>query len=168
MISPELLRRYEFFAGFDHRQLDDLAMAAEEASVHADHWFFEEGETLSNFFLLVEGSIALTHNVPDRNVKQTTTMQLTGNMAMEPISIGTLGEREVFGWSAIIPPHKSTAGMQALTDCRVFTFDMEKLRPSLNGNCVFGQLITMKAAQIIRERLRMRRIELLGDYLQTA
>jgi len=35
MISPELLRRYQFFAGFSHEQLALLAMSADEHSVGA-------------------------------------------------------------------------------------------------------------------------------------
>jgi CRP-like cAMP-binding protein len=164
MISPELLRRHRFFAGFSHEQLDELAMAADDAFVSAKHWFFHEGETLTHFFLLLEGSVALTHNIPDRNARQTTAMHLTGNLITRTVNIGTLGEQEVFGWSALIPPNESTAGAQALTACRVVAFDTMQLRPTLEDNCSFGHLLTLKTAQIIRERLRMRRIESLTDY----
>jgi CRP-like cAMP-binding protein len=168
MISPELLRRHRFFAGFSHEQLDELAMAADDASISTNHWIFLEGEILTQFFLLLEGSVTLTQNIPDRKARQTTAMHVTGNLTTRVVNIGTLTEQEILGWSALIPPNKSTAGAQAMTECRVISFDMVRLRRILEQNCSFSHLMTLKAAQIIRERLRMRRIELLGDYVQGA
>ncbi len=168
MVSPELLRRHTFFSGFTFDQLDILAMAAEEMTVPAKHWFFHEGEKLDQFFFLLSGSVMLTYNIPDPNKHQTTAMQLTGNMITKPISIGTLGEQEMFGWSALIPPNVSTAGAKAATDCRTINFSMAKLRLAIEDNCCFGHLLTLKTAQTVRERLRMRRIESLVDYAQKA
>jgi CRP-like cAMP-binding protein len=164
MISPELLRRYSFFSGFSFDQLDELAMAADDAPVRASHWFFEEGQVINHFYFLVEGAVTLTQNIPDRSVRQPANGHIMGDMLTTPISVGTLGEQEMFGWSALIPPNVSTAGAQAATDCQVIAFDTIKLRPALEANCGFGHLLTMKTAQIIRERLRMRRIESLIDY----
>lgn len=164
MVSPELLRRYPFFSGFAFEQLDELAMVADELAVPARHWFFQEGDTLDTFFLLLEGSVCLTHNIPDHNALQTMTMQITGNMITVPVAIGTLNHHELFGWSALIPPNTSTAGAQAATDCRVITFDAAQLRPILEADCRFSYLVTLKAAQVIRERLRMQRIESLADH----
>ena len=167
MISPEILRRYPFFSGFTFEQLDELAMAAEDTSVPAGHWFFHEGETLNQFFFLMEGSVTLTHEIPDHNVHQSITMQLTGNLVTKPISIGTLGEQEMFGWSALIPPHNSTAGAQATSHCKTISFNTLQLQPALDANCGFSHLLTLKMAQVIRERLRMRRIESLVEYSET-
>ena len=41
MISPELLRRYPFFAELTHEQLVALAMTADEFEFAADHKFFQ-------------------------------------------------------------------------------------------------------------------------------
>ena len=163
MISPELLRRNSFFSCFSHAQLDELALAADDLHVDAEHRFFVEGEPLTHFFLLQEGSVALTIKVPDRNVRQTVAMHVMGDFITREIAVGNLGKHDVFGWSALIPPNESTSGSQALVPCHVISFDTRQLRPAMQKDCGFRQLLTLKAAQILRERLRMRRIESLVD-----
>ena len=46
MISPELIRRYSFFAGLNQDYLGTLAKYADERSVQAGHCFFGEGAEL--------------------------------------------------------------------------------------------------------------------------
>jgi CRP-like cAMP-binding protein len=168
MISPEILRRYPFFSCFSHVQLDELALAAGDLHVAAEHRFFAEGESLTHFFLLQEGAVALTIKVPDRKARQTVAMHVMGDFITREVAVGNLGKHDVFGWSALIPPNESTAGAQALVPCHVISFDTRKLRPALQKDCGFRQLLTLKAAQILRERLRMRRIESLVDDVEYA
>jgi len=168
MISPELLRRYPFFSCFTHEQLDELAMAGDEFSVAADHCFFEEGDSLTRLFLLQEGTVALTVNVPDRNGRNSIVNHLTGDLITQKVKVGTLGKQDIFGWSALVPPHESTAGAQAVEPCQVIAIDIGQLRPQLKKDPQFNHLLTLKVAQIIRERLQMRRIESLGGYVDYA
>ena len=164
MVSVELLRRYPFFAGLNYEQLRVLAMAADEHSVDPEHTFVHEEESLSNFFLLLEGTAALSIKIPDREVKQSNNNHITGDFITRDITVGTLGAGEIFGWSALIPPHEPTASAKALKPCRVVSFSTEKLQQPMAEDCSFGHAMTLRAAQIIRERLRGRRIELLAEY----
>jgi CRP-like cAMP-binding protein len=164
MISPELLRRYPFFAGFSHEQLAVLAMSADEHSVGAEHTFFHEGENLSDFFLLLEGTAVLTIKIPDRDVEQINNNHITGGFITRDINVGTLGASEVFGWSALVPPNEPTASAKALTPCRVVVFNTEKLQQTMDEDCIFGYAMMLKVAQLVRERLRNRRIESLAEY----
>jgi CRP/FNR family cyclic AMP-dependent transcriptional regulator len=164
MISPELLRRYPFFAGFSHEQLAVLAMSADERSVGAEHTFFHEGENLSDFFLLLEGTAVLTIKIPDREAKQTNNSHITGDFITRDINVRTLGASEVFGWSALVPPNEPTASVKALTPCRVVVFNTEKLQQTMDEDCIFGYTLMLKVAQLIRKRLRNRRIESLAEY----
>ncbi len=159
MISPEILRRHPFFSCFSHVQLDELAVAADDLHVAAEHRFFVEGEPLTHFFFLQEGSAALTISVPDRNARQTVAMHVMGDFITRDVTVGSLGKHDIFGWSALIPPNESTAGAHALVPSHVISFDTRQLRPAMQKDCGFRQLLTLKAAQVLRERLRMRRIE---------
>jgi CRP-like cAMP-binding protein len=69
----------------------------------------------------------------------------------------------VFGWSALIPSHEATAGAQALTPCRTIALDCEKLQPIFEEDRNLAYLMTLKAAQIVRGRLRDIRIETLAE-----
>lgn len=163
MISIELLRRYPFFAGFTHEQIDDLARVAEEESVPTGHQFIFEGERLTNFYLVLEGTVGIITKVPDREVEQSLTRQITNNLITRDVTVSTVGEGEIFGWSAIIPPNLSTAYVKSLTPCRVLAFDYQELLQNIDGDCCFGHQLTLKAAQTIRARLRDGRIENLAE-----
>jgi CRP-like cAMP-binding protein len=163
MISVEMLRRYPFFAGFTREQIDDLARVAEEESVLAGHKFVSEGEQLTNFYLVLEGTVGIIIKVPDREYKQSLTRQITNNLITRDVTVSSVGEGEIFGWSALIPPNRSTAKVKALTDCRLLDFDYQQLQPIIDEDCCFGHLLTLKAAQVVRGRLRDRRVENLVD-----
>jgi len=164
MVAIELLRRYPFFAGFTREQIDDLARVAVEESVLAGHQFVHEGERLTNFFLVLEGTVGINIKVPDREIEQSLTRQITNDLITRDVKVSTVGEGEVFGWSALIPPNRSTANVKALTSCRVLVFDYQELQPIIDEDCCFGHLLTMKAAQTIRDRLRDKRVEMVVEF----
>jgi CRP-like cAMP-binding protein len=163
MISTELIRRYPFFAGFSHDQLGALAKVADEMTVEAGYYFFREGDELNTYYLVIDGTIAIVIGIPDRDVEQSLTGQLKDDLIYKDITASTVGVGDVFGWSALIPPHASTASAKAATFCRVVAFDSKKLRPILEADDYFAYLMTLKAAQIIRSRLRDKRIESLAE-----
>jgi len=165
MISPELLRRYPFFAGLSHEHLVTLANAAEEISVETGHTFFQEEDKLNHFYLLIKGSVGINIPVPDREAKQNVSGQLLGELKTKNIIITTVGTGGVFAWSALIPPYKATAGATALTDCHVVAFDAEKLLMLFQEQTDFGYLMSVKAGQLVRDRLRDLRIESLASYV---
>lgn len=163
MVPLELLRRYPFFAGFTRDQLDDLARVAEEITVEADHQFISEGERLTRFYLVLEGTIGIIIKIPDREYVQTLTRQITNDLITRDVTVSTVAEGEVFGWSALIPPNLATAIVKSLTPSRVMAFDYKQLQPIIAEDCCFGHLLTLKAAQIIRDRLRDAHIESLAE-----
>lgn len=163
MISVELLRRYPFFAGFNYDQLSDLARVGEKKTVDAGQYFLHEGEELSSFYFVLEGTVAITLEVPDRTVVQQLSNQITGHLINTELTVSTVEKGYLFGWSALIPPNISTANAKAFTSCRVVEFDCQGLRRYIEQDCCFGHLLTLKAAQVIRERLRDRRVESLAE-----
>jgi CRP-like cAMP-binding protein len=163
MVPIELVRRYPFFAGFDRDQVADLARVAEEISVQPGHEFIHEGDHISTFFLVLEGKVGITLNVTDRGMKQSLTRQITNNLITKDVTVSTVGVGEMFGWSALVPPNLSTANAKALTPCRVMVFDYHMLQPFIDEDCCFGHMLTLKAARVIRERMRDQRMEMLVE-----
>ncbi len=164
MISPELLRRYPFFAGLTPEHLVILANAAEEISVEAGHTLFKEDEKLDYFYLLVKGSVAIGIPVPDREARQNVSGQLLGELKTKDVTISTVGTGDVFAWSALIPPYTATASGTTLTECHVVAFNAVKLLQLFEEKPDFGYLMSVKAGQLIRNRLRDLRIESLAAY----
>lgn len=162
MISPELIRRYPFFAGLSTDQIVTLANVAEEVSVEEGHYFFHEGEEICCFDIVVEGAVGIVMELPDGDIEQKISGQLTGQLATKTEVLSTIGPGEMFAWSALIEPHITTASGKALTPCRVLKFDCRQLRETFQQDCRFGYLMMQKAAQVIRDRLRDTRIESLA------
>ena len=162
MISIESIRRYPFFSGLNLDQMTILAKVAQEIQAEAGESFFREGDELDKFYLVVEGSVDIAIGVTDPKKQHSVADQITNNFDLADVSVSTVGIGEIFGWSALIPPHHSTASAVASKSCRVLAFDCEQLRPILAKDCHFALIMTRKAAQVVRNRLRDMHVESLA------
>jgi len=163
MISPELLRRFAFFAGLSRDQITTLAGFAQECSLDADEYVFRQGEELDHFYLVLDGRVDILIGVPDRAKKNPFSAQLTGDIDMVDVTVSSVQPGEVFGWSGLVPPHYSTASARASGDSRVVSFDCKALMEVFEKDNCFGFLMTQKIAHVIRERLRDFRVESLAS-----
>jgi CRP-like cAMP-binding protein len=162
MVSAELLRRYPFFAGLSHERIVDLSKIADELSVDEGYNFFHEEDELDRFYLVLEGAVAIVFELPERDVKHKISEQFAREMKTIDVTVSTVGTGDVFGWSGLVPPHKATAGAKSLTACRVVALECGKLRDLFEEDYQFGFLMTRRAAQVMRDRLRDLRIESLA------
>lgn len=162
MVSPQLIRRYPFFAGLTHDQISTLAKAATEDTVAAGHYFFRAGDKLNDLYFVIDGRINIVIGVPVHNENNNTANVIMGDLVTEDITVSTIGPGELFAWSALIPPHRSTAGAVAGTSCRVVSFASEDLFTIFRNDCNFGYLMLEKVAGVIRQRLRDMHIQSLA------
>jgi len=159
MLAVRMIRWSPFFIGLSDEQVAHIARVTEEMDVEAGSWFFSEGEELDTFYLVQEGAVDITIGIPDRNHEHKYVDQITRHMKMEQITVCTIIVGEIFGWSAIIPPHESTASAIAKTPCRVIGVNYSALQPVLDDDCDFAYKLAIKAAQTVRGRLRAMRVE---------
>ena len=162
MVSTELLRRYQFFSGLGRDNLNTLAKISDEISLEADQYFFQEEEELKHFYLILEGAVGIIFKLPERGVKHKISEQFSRDLKTRDLLLSTVGSGDVFGWSGIVPPYKATAGAKAITPCRVIAIESQELAGIFEEDYHFGYLMTQKAAQVIRDRLRDLRIEYLA------
>ncbi len=147
MVSPELLRRYSFFGGLSMDHIVELAKVASEIDVEEGGFFFHEGDDLNFLYLVVDGDVEILVELVEKGIEIVTSVVVPG---------------EVFGWSALLPPHTATASAKAKTDCRLVAFDCIPLRQQFEADSYFGFVITQRLAQVMRERLNALRIESLA------
>jgi len=147
VISPELVRRYTFFAGLNLDQITALAKAADEVAAPMGAYFYKEGEELCYCFILRQGQVGIVVQLP--------------RLKKEVIT-STLGPGDMFGWAGLVPPHRTTACAKALTTCQVLRFDCCALRPGFEKDCQFGFVMMERVAQVMGERLRDTRMETLA------
>jgi CRP-like cAMP-binding protein len=163
MISPELIRRYPFFGGLSNDHIVALANAGEEIAVSDGEQLFKEGDTLDAFYLLLEGEVLITMDIPDRGKEQPVSKQLTGEkLHTREVETGVIEEGQVFAWSAIVPPYEATANGKANGGCKLIAFDAAGLREAIEQDYHLGYLLSQRAAQVLRQRMQSLRIESLA------
>lgn len=148
MISPEILRRYPFFAGLDGDILKQIAMFSNEHAYDVDDWLFEEGDDAEHLFIVREGAVKLTIAV--------------GEAADRVEEVSTHGTGEVVGWSALVQPFVFTLGAQALVPTTVVTIDADKLRILLDENPKAGYRLLQNLTMVIGERLGNLRVQFIS------
>ncbi|MBN1285668.1 MAG: Crp/Fnr family transcriptional regulator [Anaerolineae bacterium] len=147
MVSPELLRRYPFFAGLSEEQLKSIAMIAEEEDYETDDFIFEQGEESDALFVITEGEVAILINVDDEGEEQE---ELTA-----------LPAGSMLAWSALVPPYTLTAsGVANTTPTKVLAIDAEELRELFDEDCGLGYLILQQVVKVMRERMSQTRTQL--------
>jgi CRP-like cAMP-binding protein len=162
MVSPELLRRYPFFGGLSMGEISLLAQMGEEITVKNGHYFFKEDETLDHFYLNVAGAIAIVMQLPAKGVVHSISKQYLREYETNDVVVSAVGPGEIFGWSGMVEPFTATAAAKATTDCQVVQFNRRKLWDAFHDNYHFGYIMSQKAAQVIRDRLKDLRIESLA------
>ncbi len=162
MVTPEKLRRYPFFACLTLDQIGILAEAGEELSVEAGHSFFREGDELKSLFFVLKGNVDITLEIPDRSVVPDLSRQILGNLIFRDATVSSASPGQIFAWSALLPPHVSTANATARVPSRVIAFDCEELKLAFQEDCLFANVMLKKIAVVIRQRLRDMRIQSLA------
>jgi CRP-like cAMP-binding protein len=162
MISPEIIRRYPFFAGLSNEQIITLAEDTEEKNVKEGYVFFKENDVLKSFYLVLDGTVGIVIEIPDHDVKQTVSDQLTGELKTKDIVLSTVSSGNIFGFPALIPPHEANACAKAFAPCQVVEFNCTELLKEFDKDCRFGYLMTQRVAQLAVERLRDLRVETLA------
>ena len=166
MISPEILRRYPFFSRLDMEQLTKLAQLANEKILESEHYFYHEEEELNQFYLVIEGAVAIVFELPEREVEHKISDQYFRKLQTKDVVISTIGPGELFGWAGLVTPHCANAGAKSLTACRVIEFNRQDLMKEFDKDPRFGYIMIQKAAEAISQRLRDLRIESLAYVLE--
>jgi CRP/FNR family cyclic AMP-dependent transcriptional regulator len=152
MISPEVLRRFTFFAGLEADVFKSLAMTGEEIAVGTGEWLFEEGADAEALYLILEGTVDLKINVNEAGTEQA--------------DLCTLVAGDVTGWSALVEPYAYTLGAVAMSEAKVARLDGAQLRALMEEQPEVGYTLMHRVAQAIAQRLtnlRVRFVSLIGS-----
>lgn len=148
MVSPELLRRFPFFAGLTDEEIKSMAMISEEETYEANTFVFRERDKAKKLFVLMEGTVDIMVDTDEEGLQHET--------------VSTLTPGDVFCWSAVVEPYILTASGFAATPVSVIAVDGAGLRAMFELDCYLGYNILQKAAQVISSRLKGTRIQMLS------
>ncbi len=155
MISPEVLRRFPLFVDQSYYMLDEIAMLSKEIFIPTDEWLFHENDDANNFYLILEGEIALTLYLHSKGIGKhlKTTSALT--------------KGQIFGWSSLVPPHHYKMGALAETDSKLLEIDGKALRQLFDDNPEYGYPFMKKIAEEISDRLEYKIIQVLSMVIES-
>lgn len=151
MISPELLRRYPFFAGLTADHLRGIAMISEEVAYPPQTLIFKEGEEARYLYVLVEGEVELLYS--GNNV---------GLIA--DAYVGSVVKGEVFGISTMALPFLLTASARSEGPVQTIQIEAAGLRAMCEVDHGMGYILMQHLAQALTQRLHETRVQLAAAY----
>lgn len=144
MISPEMLRRYPYFAKVSGESLKSVAMIAEEKHVPAGTVMFNEGDPATELNIIVKGEVNIEY--------------ILGSG--EHRTVDTLVDGDILAWSALIEPYKTTAVGTTAKDVQLISIDAGRLRDLCEGDPQLGYQLTTQVAKLLAHRLEGARVQL--------
>jgi CRP-like cAMP-binding protein len=150
MVSPELLRRFQFFGFMNDSELKAVAMIAEEVVFERGQALFAIGQPAEALYLLMDGSVELHYVVTDEFDPQ-----LRKEFYLSDISPG-----EMCGISALIEPHQYTSSARAAGLSRAIRIESAALRALCEVDPKLAYGLMRQAAKVAVERLHDTRVQL--------
>jgi CRP/FNR family cyclic AMP-dependent transcriptional regulator len=144
MISPELLRRYPYFAKVGEESLKKVAMLAEETTARASAALFHEGDKSEKLYIIVDGEVDLQYTLGSGELR----------------TVDTLVAGDLMMWSALVEPYRSTATGSVKKDTKLIAIDGTKLRDLCEQDHDLGYRMLLSLTQLLATRLEGARVQL--------
>ncbi len=142
------LQKMEFTRGLAPRHIEKLAEMAFEATFSEGDVLYNEGDLGDILYLIEEGLVTVETYVPSRG----------------RVTIFTVGPGQLLGWSAFFPHKRKTASSRALKATRAIAISTPQLREVCQANCDLGYAIVWRIAEVIADRLKATRLQLMDIY----
>jgi CRP/FNR family transcriptional regulator, cyclic AMP receptor protein len=143
-----LLGKHPWMAGLAVEQVDRIGRHAHEMRLPPGHVIFGEGEHADRFWLIREGQVALTLDVPGR-----------GTMLIE-----NLGPGDCLGWSWLFPPYRWRFGAVTVRETRAIEIDGPGVRAECDEDPALCAAVHRRVSAVAVERLQATRLRLLDLY----
>lgn len=143
-----LLAEHRFFEGMAPGYLEFIAGCGRNVHFEPGRYIHREGQESNEFYAIRHGKVALEIFVPGRG----------------PVTLQTLDEGEVFGWSWIFPPYKWVFDARAVELTRAVAFDGVCLRTKCENDPKLGYDFMKRFAHVVTSRLEVARLQLLDVY----
>ncbi|MFQ6617083.1 MAG: cyclic nucleotide-binding domain-containing protein [Fidelibacterota bacterium] len=147
-VFEKILSELPFFKGLEPRYIQLIAGCASNVRFNPGQFLFREGEEANQFYIIRHGKVAVEIFVPDRGA----------------ITIQTVEEGEILGWSWLVPPHNWRFDARAVELTRAIALDGKCLRTKCEEDHGLGYELLKRIVRIIAQRLKATRLQLLDVY----
>ena len=143
-----VLATHPFFTGMEPRHLQLLKGCARDVRFEKDAIIFRQGEEANLFYLIRAGQVALQLFADRRG----------------PLTVLTLGEGDVLGWSWLSPASRWKFTARALEPTRAVSLQGKCLRQDAEADHDFGFELLKRLVHVIEERVQATSLQLLNVY----
>jgi CRP-like cAMP-binding protein len=143
-----ILEKHPFLKGLAPAHIKLITGCASNVKFETGEFIFREGNQANEFFIIRHGKVALDIYSPTRGA----------------ITIDTIDEGEILGWSWLIPPYNWHFDARALTLTRAIALDGKCLRQKCENDHDLGFELLKRFAHIMEQRLEATRLQLLDLY----
>ncbi len=150
MISPEILRRYPFFANLDDASLKAIAMISEEVPFKKDDLIYATGQANHSLYFLTDGAAESFLVITDPNNDK-----YRKEYYLDDLDLG-----EVFGISAMVEPAVHTTTARASKAGKLVRIDGDALLKLFEKDHVLGCTMMKEMIAELLYRLQQDRIQL--------
>ncbi|HHT9158913.1 MAG: Crp/Fnr family transcriptional regulator [Planctomycetes bacterium GWF2_39_10] len=144
----QYIAEHPFFKGIDPSYLKTIMGCSNEVRFDIGQFILREGEEANNFYVIHFGKVALEIFTPIRG----------------PITIQTIGDGDVLGWSWLVPPFHWHYDARVLEPTCAIAMDGRCLRTKCEQNHDLGYELLKRFTHIITQRLEATRLQLLDVY----
>jgi len=137
-----------FASGLEPETATRLAALANVYHAEPGEQLFREGDPSDLFGVVIRGRIALRTLVPERG----------------EITILTIEPGDVFGWSTVVPPYRSTSNATAIEAVEAIVFEAAGIRAALRTDCQLAIALYPRIMLAVSRRLAATRHQLLDLY----
>lgn len=143
-----MISEHQFFKDLAPRHLDVLVRCASKVVFEPSHLIFREGAEANHFYLIRQGLVSLDVFIPGRGA----------------VSIQTITEGQILGWSWLFPPHRWHFDARSIGFTVAISFDADSLRAESDADHELGYQLMKRFADVIMQRLQATRLQMLDIY----
>lgn len=144
----KILSAHPFFKDMEGDYLNLIVGCASNVRFKQDEVIFRAGQEANMFYVIREGSVALDLHDPGSG----------------KITIDTLVDGEILGWSWLVPPYYWRFDARAIMQTRAIALDGKCLRNKCEKDHDLGYELLKRFSLIIDQRLQATRLQLLDVY----
>jgi CRP/FNR family transcriptional regulator, cyclic AMP receptor protein len=145
------LAQHPFFAGLPSHYLTLLSSHATFQTFTPQQRVFKQDTDADKFFIVRSGKVTL--EIPA--------------VSGEPLTIQTVGDGDLLGWSWLIPPYRWLFEARAITPSTLVVMDGVKLRAACDNDPKLGYDLLRRFAVLMSERLSASRLAAIKQYSGT-
>jgi len=143
-----VLRTHPFLADLSPEHVQTLISCASNQRFEKGHYVAREDTEADSFYLIRSGTVALQIHRPESG----------------GLTLNTLGEGDILGWSWLVPPHRWHFDARAVEPVRAIALDGRCLRNKCEQDHELGYQLLKRFSTLIEERLEAARLQLLDVY----